>query len=104
MGTFQAIPALIAEELEVSLEQVTIKQSNGEKELGNGQRAGGSSSIRTNYYELRKVGAAAREVFILAASTRWQVDATTCYAENGKVIDRINKRQLTYGELIEDAA
>src|SRR5215471_16363525 len=33
-GTFQAIPALIAEEFEVSLDQVTIKQSNGEPELG----------------------------------------------------------------------
>src|SRR6266705_6783563 len=33
-GTFQSIPALIAEELEVSLEQVIIKQSNGEPELG----------------------------------------------------------------------
>src|SRR6266487_5055540 len=55
-GTFQSIPALIAEEFEVSLEQVTIKQSNGEKELGTAQRAGGSASVRTSYIELRKVG------------------------------------------------
>src|SRR4030095_5161869 len=33
-GTFQSIPTLIAEEFEVSLEQITIKQSNGDKELG----------------------------------------------------------------------
>src|SRR6476469_1946721 len=42
-GTFQSVPALIAEEFEVSLDQVTIKQSNGEKELGTQQRAGGSA-------------------------------------------------------------
>src|SRR4029077_17861821 len=66
-GTFQSIPALIAEEFEVSLHQVAIKQSNGEKELGTAQRAGGSASVRTSYTELRKVGASAREVFIQAA-------------------------------------
>ena len=48
-GTFQSIPALIAEELEVSLSQVTILATNGEKELGKAQRAGGSASIRTSY-------------------------------------------------------
>ena len=30
-GTFQSVPALIAEEFEVSLSEVTIKQTNGEK-------------------------------------------------------------------------
>src|SRR5690349_2537633 len=38
-GTFQSVPAVIAEEFEVSLEQVTIKQTNGEKEFGPQQRA-----------------------------------------------------------------
>jgi len=103
-GTFQSIPALIAEEFEVSLDQVTIKQSNGEKELGTQQRAGGSSSIRTNYTELRKVGASAKEVFIKAASIKWQVDAGSCYAENGKVIHKPTGRLFTYGDLVEEAS
>ena len=103
-GTFQSIPTIIAEELEVSLDQVIIKQSNGEKELGNAQRAGGSASVRTSYAELRKVGASAREVFIKAAAIKWQVDAASCYAENGKVIDSVSKKSFTYGELLEEAA
>src|SRR4030095_5987434 len=60
-GTFQSIPALIAEEFEVSLDKITIKQTNGEKEFGDRQRAGGSASVRTTYTDLRKVGAAAKE-------------------------------------------
>ena len=103
-GTFQSVPALIAEEFEVSLDQITIKNSNGEKELGNGQRAGGSSSIRNNYTEFRKLGAAAKEVFLLAAAAKWSVDAATCYAENGKVIHEPSKRAFTYGELLTEAA
>ena len=103
-GTFQSIPALIAEEFEVSLDQVTIKNTNGEKEFGDRQRAGGSSSVRTSYTDLRKVGASAKEVFIQAASNKWQVDAGSCYAENGKVIHKTSKRTLGYGELVEEAS
>ena len=103
-GTNQSVPAMIAEEFEVSLDQVTIKQTNGEKEFGLGQRAGGSSSIRTGYIQFRKVGAAAKAVFILAASARWQVDPSICYAENGTVVNSTSKKVLTYGELVEDAS
>lgn len=103
-GTLQSFPALIAEELEVSMDQIIIKQSNGEKALGNGQRAGGSSSIRSNYLPMRKVGAAAREVLIMAASQRWTVNIADCYAENGRVIHRPSKKSLYYGELIEEAS
>jgi len=103
-GTFQSIPAIIAEEFEVSLDQVTIKNTNGEKPFGNRQRAGGSSSIRTNYTDLRKVGASAKEVFIKAACARWQVDVSDCFAENGKVIHKPTNKTIAYGELVADAS
>jgi isoquinoline 1-oxidoreductase subunit beta len=102
-GTFQSIPALIAEEFEVSLSQVTIKNTNGEKEFP-GQHAGGSSSIRGSYADLRKVGAAAKAVFLTAAAKKWQVDETACYAEEGKIYHRPTKKAFTYGELVQDAA
>jgi isoquinoline 1-oxidoreductase beta subunit len=103
-GTFQSIPALIAEEFEVSFDQIIIKQTNGEPAFGASQRAGGSASIRTSYSDLRKVGASAREVFIKAASIQWQVDVSSCYAENGKVIHKPTNRALTYGALVVEAS
>lgn len=103
-GTFQSIPALICEELGVTMDQVTIKQSNGEKELGPLQRAGGSASIRTGFIELRTVGAAARDMLIQAASIRWGVDPASCHTEKGTVIHDPTKRVLTFGELAEAAA
>ncbi len=50
-GTFQAIPALIAEELEVSLDKVTIRQTGGENKFGGmwTQAVGGSGSVRSGY-------------------------------------------------------
>jgi isoquinoline 1-oxidoreductase beta subunit len=103
-GTFQSMPAMIAEEFEVSLDQIIIKNTSGEKEFGDRQRAGGSSSIRTTYNDMRKIGAAAKAVFISAAATKWQVDESTCYAEEGKVIHKPSNKSLTYGELVEEAS
>jgi isoquinoline 1-oxidoreductase beta subunit len=61
-GTFQSVPSLIAEELEVSLDQVVIRFTDGQKIFGPSQWAGGSFSVRGSYQELRKVGASAREM------------------------------------------
>ena len=103
-GTFQSVPAMIAEELEVSLDQVTIKQTGGEKKFGGGQSSGGSASIRTGYQTMRKVGASAREMLIKAASQQWNVPVTECYAENAKVFHKPSGKSLGYGELAEAAA
>ena len=103
-GTFQSIPALIAEELEVSLDKVTIKQTGGEKKFGGGQSAGGSASVRTSYMNLRKVGASAREMLVKAAATQWNVPVEECYAENATIIHKPSGKKLSYGELAEAAS
>jgi len=103
-GTFQSIPALIAEELEVSLDKVTIKQTGGEKKFGPGQSAGGSASVRTSYMNLRKVGAAAREMLIQAAAQQWNVPVEECYAADASVFHRPSGKSLSYGALAEAAS
>lgn len=103
-GTYQSVPALIAEELEVSLDAIKIVQTSGEKRFGPGQAAGGSSSIRGNYDAYRKIGAAAKEMLIKAASIKWGVGAESCYAENGSVHSKLSDKHLSYGELIEEAS
>ena len=80
-GTFQSIPALIAEELELAPGQFTVVQTGGEKKFGDGQAAGGSYSVRSSYEMMRKVGASAREMLISAASRQWNVPVSECYAE-----------------------
>jgi isoquinoline 1-oxidoreductase subunit beta len=102
-GTYQSVPSLIAEELEVSLDQVIIRQTAGEKEFGR-QSAGGSSSVRGNYLPLRKIGASARMMLLEAAANIWQVPVTACYAENARIIHRPSGKSLGYGQLVENAA
>lgn len=103
-GVYQSIPSLIAEELEVSLDQCTIKQTGGEKQHGPMQFAGGSFSVRSSYMDLRKVGAAAREMLIKTAALQWGVPVEECYAENAKVFHKPSGKSIGYGELADAAS
>jgi isoquinoline 1-oxidoreductase beta subunit len=102
-GSTQAVPSLLAEELEVSLEMVKIVQSDGRGKYGN-QTSGGSSSVRALWQPIRKAGAAAREMLIETAAKRWNVSTTECFAQEGKIVHRISGKSLTYGELADDAS
>jgi isoquinoline 1-oxidoreductase beta subunit len=103
-GVHQSVPAMMAEELEVSLDQVTVVQTGGEKKFGPMQFAGGSMSIRSAYTDTRKVGAAAREMLIKAASQQWNVPVAECYAENAKVFHKPTGKSIGYGDLSEAAS
>lgn len=102
-GTIQSVPAMIAEELEVDLSQVTIIQSDGKSKYG-AQTAGNSSSIRKLWLPLRKAGAATKEMLLQAAADRWRIPKEQCYASGGKVFRKDSKASFTYGELVADAA
>lgn len=102
-GSTQAVPSLLAEELEVSLDQVTILQSDGKGKYGD-QTSGGSSSVRALWTPIRQAGAAAKEMLIKAAAQRWNVPVTECYAEKAKVFHRPSGKSLTYGEVADDAS
>jgi len=103
-GTWQAIPQIIAEELEVSMDQVSIRFAAANPQKFGPQPQEGSFSIRGWYQQLLRTGASAREMLIEAAAKQWSVAATECYAENGQVIHRGTGRKLGYGELVKDAS
>jgi isoquinoline 1-oxidoreductase beta subunit len=88
-GTWQAIPMLLAEELEVSMEQIEIRMTDGTSKFGS-QGIGGSNSIRSRWKPMRQAGAAAKEMLIKAASGKWQVAENECFAKEGKVYNKAN--------------
>ena len=102
-GTFQSIPMILAEELEVDINSVEIRQSEANKELYGRQMVVGSHSIQNEYDKLRKMGAAAKEMLIKAAADQWQIDVTECYAEDGMVKSKASQKELRYGDLVEKA-
>jgi isoquinoline 1-oxidoreductase beta subunit len=102
-GTYQSIPALIAEELEVSLDNVTILNSWGQENIPD-QGVGGSDSVKSSYMQLRKVGAAAREMLRTAASRQWNVPVQECIAADASIIHQPTGKKLGYGALVAVAA
>lgn len=103
-GSFQVVPQMIAEELEVDLDKVQILFAPGSQDKYGSQITGGSSTVRGSYLHLMRVGASAREMLIQAAAKKWSVDSHECYAENSTVIHKSSGRKFTYGELVEDAS
>ncbi|MRK24294.1 xanthine dehydrogenase family protein molybdopterin-binding subunit [Pseudomonas sp. JG-B] len=108
-GTYTSMPALIAEELEVSLDQVVIEHAPADdKRYANPmlgfQVTGGSTSIPANWIPLRQAGATARTLLVTAAAQQWSVPAGSCKVENGVVVHPDSGRKLGYGELADAAA
>ena len=103
-GSFQAVPQMVAEELEVSLDDINISFAPGHPSKYGSQITGGSSTVRGAYKTLLQTGATAREMLIEAAAKKWNVNKNDCYAENGFVIHKPTGKKLGYGELVEDAS
>jgi isoquinoline 1-oxidoreductase subunit beta len=103
-GSFQAVPQMVAEELEVNLDQVNIVFAQGHPTKYGSQITGGSSTVRGIYKKLLNLSATAREMLIEAAANKWSVSKTECYAENGFVIHKPSGKKLGYGELVADAS
>ncbi|MEX3979791.1 molybdopterin cofactor-binding domain-containing protein [Paraburkholderia sp. EG287A] len=108
-GVYTSIPMLIAEELEVPLDSVTIDHAPPNAKLFTdpllgGQLTGGSTSIRFAWQPMREAGAAARTVLIQAAAQQWQVDPATCHAKAGEVLHDASGRRIAYGQLVDAAA
>ena len=102
-GVVTGLVMLVAEELDVSLNQVQTEfapaASVYRNPLFNEQTTGGSTSIRGEWKRLRMVGAQARWRLVEAAAQYWQVPHGECRSENGAVFHEPSKRRLGYGEL-----
>jgi isoquinoline 1-oxidoreductase beta subunit len=108
-GVYTAMAMLLAEELEVGLDQVRLEHAPPDdglyaNPLLQSQITGNSTTIRGFWTPLRQAGAVARTMLIAAAARRWSVDATSCQAERGEVVHSASARRLRYGELVGAAA
>ncbi|MEX1239520.1 MAG: molybdopterin cofactor-binding domain-containing protein [Cyclobacteriaceae bacterium] len=101
-GTYQSIPMILAEELEVDIDKVEIRPSIASAKLYGSQMVVGSRSIQTEFEKLRKMGAAAREMLRQAAANKWKINVDQCKAKKGAVINS-SGAQLSYGELVAEA-
>ncbi len=112
-GVVTSLPMLIAEELDVRWDQVTVRQLPygimAGKEPGKfapvygGQGAGGSTNIPDAWTELREAGVQVRQLLVAAAAQIWSANAATLKTRDA-VVSHPDGRTATYGLLAACAA
>ncbi len=107
-GVYTSLPMIVADELDADWKNVRMDVAPAgdayKDPVWGMQSTGGSSSIRHMYEPLRKAGAAAREMLLIAAAGKWSVPIKECTVERGKVRHLKSNRMLTYGRLAEAAS
>lgn len=103
-GIYTGCSMLLAEELGVGLDQITVEHSPPSDELYGipalgGQITGGSTSTRSTWQVLREAGAVARTMLVTVASTQWHVDPSSCTVDRGVVHHASTGRSLGFGAL-----
>ena len=102
-GVKTAMPMIIAEELDVPWDKVSVAQGIYDPKNYQRQVAGGSQSIRSGWDALRQTGATTKQMLINAAAITWGVEPHTCSASQG-IITNLNGDTLGYGEVVKVAA
>lgn len=103
-GIKTSLPMIIAEELEIPWEKVTVEQVGFTPGLHSWQGAGGSGATPGHFDYFRKVGAAGRTMLEQAAADTWGVPVSECIANQGVVEHTASKKKLPYGKLVDAAS
>lgn len=108
-GAYTGMAQIIADELDADWHNVVAEHLASLDAVFNHQAwgtiaTGASTSVSSQWNNLREVGATARAMLITAAAETWGVPASTLTTERSMVIDAAKQRTLSYGELTTRAA
>ncbi|WP_395262559.1 molybdopterin cofactor-binding domain-containing protein [Halalkalibaculum sp. DA3122] len=98
-----SMPLIVAEEMDVDWEQVTVEQAPLDTNKYTRQLAGGSQSIRQGWDSLRMAGATARYLLVAAAAKQWGANVRDLITENGIITNPNTGDRLNYGAVASAA-
>jgi isoquinoline 1-oxidoreductase beta subunit len=107
-GIYTGACAMLAEELDVGMDQIAVEHAPPNEALYGipllgGQITGGSTSTRSHWGVLREAGAVARSMLVSAAAARWGAEPGDCSVSRGVVTHGKSGRKLGYGALAKAA-
>ena len=109
-GTYTGLPTLVAEELDADWAQIRAEGAPADAKRynnlswGEAQGTGGSSSLPNSYEQMRKAGAAAREMLVRAAAEKWNVPFEQITVAKGIVQHQKTRKRAKFGELAAAAS
>jgi len=107
-GAYTSLPMLVADELDADWSKIRFESAPVDPVYNHiffgMQATGGSTSTNSEWDRFRKAGATGRHMLIEAAAQTWNVDPSTCHAQNGQVIHSASGKKLSFGQLVEKAA
>ncbi|MBD8050012.1 xanthine dehydrogenase family protein molybdopterin-binding subunit [Limnohabitans radicicola] len=106
-GVYTAMPMLVAEELNVDLNQIKVAIAPPDAAYVNAllgaQITGGSTSVRGGFDKLRVAGAQVREMLKAAAALEWNTDVGSIKADKG-ILTGPGGKKSTYGQMAAAAS
>ena len=102
-GITTSTTMLIAEELDLPMDKITVTLADARPELLFNQLTGGSNTTRSTYHAIRSAAALARSRLMETAAAQWGVPATDVSTKAGTVIGPAGKT-ASYGALTKAAA
>lgn len=103
-GVDTALPMIVAEELDVDFKDVKAAIAPYGSLSEGAHDTGGSQSVLDMYSKLRNAGAVAKSMIIAAAAGVWNINPSSCAADNGEVVNTVTMQRIKYGELVCEAA
>ena len=102
-GVATALPMLLADELGADPASIRLVLPPANEAYGV-QWTAVSTSVKDTWLELRRAGAAAREMLVAAAAAGFDVPPEQCSAANGRVVHGPTGRALPFAALVHAAA
>ena len=109
-GNTTGLATIVADELDADWSQIRTAFAPANADLYNNllmgpiQGTGGSTAIANSWTQLRKAGAAAKEMLIAAAAFEWKVPVAEIKVEKGVLSHAGTGRSATFGELAASAS
>ena len=108
-GIYTSTAMLMAEELDVGIDQVQIEAAPPDIKkyvdplLGD-QATGGSKSTQSDWLRLRQAAATARFMLVFVAAQKWKVDPSACIVIRGVIHHPTTADTLSYADAASPAA